>query len=154
LAMLHGTETVIPEDVQGKLMSAQDPKELMDKFVNVSMDDMQKKFISLTSTKGLLDSLTKDSLGNGAEGNISESFKAAYNQIADAITALKAANPNLKDDQAITPNLSNDMLKDLMDGVVDKLSDMHKEVMDKHEEMIGNLRDHKDLTQKLINVTM
>ena len=154
LAMLHGTETVIPEDVQGKLMSAQDPKELMDKFVNVSMDDMQKKFISLTSTKGLLDSLTKDSLGNGAEGNISESFKAAYNQIADAITALKAANPNLKEDQAITPNLSNDMLKDLMDGVVDKLSDMHKEVMDKHEEMIGNLRDHKDLTQKLINVTM
>ena len=39
-------------------------------------------------------------------------------------------------------------------AIMDKMSAMHDEVMDKHDAMIGHLRDNNDTGKKILNASM
>jgi hypothetical protein len=130
LATLHGKEAIIPLEGLGQGSKVG------------SLAD----YTQASASKSMLDSLMTNMIE--VQNNVSDDFKAEYNKLAEKVAAMEAANPSFAARNGpIAATYSEGDLKAFLSGITDKLSEMHEEVMDKHDDMLG-------VSQKLLNVSM
>lgn len=130
LATLHGKEAIIPLDGLGQGSKVG------------SLAD----YTQASASKSMLDSLMTNMIE--VQNNVSDDFKKEYNKLAEKVAAMEAANPSFAAQNGpIAATYSEGDLKAFLSGITDKLAEMHSEVMDKHDDMLG-------VSQKLLNVSM
>ena len=146
LATLHGKEAIIPMEGLGQGKTIGSLADLAGGMGAGANPAALADYTQASASKSMLDSLMNNLID--IQSNQSEDFKAAYEKLAEKVAKLESENPEFKKQNApIEAKYSDSDLKDFLSGITDKLAEMHSEVMDKHDDMLG-------VSQKLLNVSM
>ena len=120
--------------------------------IPVTIKDMGQGLMDNNMTSGLADIL-KDMKQGLLDKNMtlgSADIRSELNQVAEALqkvtTNLSATAPAQDN---LTAGVSN-----VFDDLLNQFKDMHRDQMDKHDQMISQLRDSNDTGKKLLNVSM